>query len=352
MDPPTQNSAFAEDPAATMLGLIGGIRVSRIVYVAAKLGLADLLRDGPRTQDELAAETNCHAPSFARTLRALVAIGVLTQDAQRRFALTPLGVTLRSDVPGSLRAWALFALGDENHHAWGELMHSVRGGGTAFERVYGLDVWQYRERHPECGRLFDAAMAALMRGIDSAFVAAYPLAGVRRIVDIGGGDGTLMIALLQAHPSLEGVLFDLPEVAAGAQRRIAEAGLEDRCATVAGNFFETVPSGEDCYLLARVIHDWDDERALAILRNCCRAMPERGRLLLLERLFPMPLEQSAALYAAALADLNMMVVTGGRERTEAEYRTLLSDAGLDTLTIIPTRSGLSVLEGTRPAGTR
>jgi SAM-dependent methyltransferase len=344
MEPQAQSGVAVITPTATMLALVGGFRASRVLYVAASLGLADLLGDTLRTNDELATATDAHAPSLARVLRALVAIGVLWQDPGGRFGLTPLGATLRSDVPGSLRAWVLFALGEENHRVWGELMHSVRTGETAFEHVYGTDVWQYRNRHSEHGRLFDAAMGALMGGVDAAFAVAYPFAGVRRIIDVGGGDGTLLITLLRQHPWLEGVLFDLPEVAAHARRRIAEAGLAERCATIAGDVFESVPEGGDCYLLARVIHDWDDARAIAILRNCGRAMREAGRLLLLERIVPAPLEPSPALHAAALTDLNMMVVTGGRERTEAEYRTLLSVAGVAEITIIPTGSGLSVLE--------
>jgi SAM-dependent methyltransferase len=348
MEPSTGSIAEAA-PAATMRALIGVFRVSRLLHVAASLGLADLLRDAPRTSEELATTTGTHAPSLARALRALVAIGVLAQDAQGRYGLTPLGATLRSDLPGSLRAWALFALGEENHRVWGELLHSVRTGETAFEHVYGMSVWEYRTRNPEHARLFDAAMAALMAGVDTALAAAYPFSSVRRVVDVGGGDGTLLITLLRAHPKLEGVLFDLPHVAKNARRRIEEAGLAERCAIVAGDVFASVPSGGDCYLLARVIHDWDDERAVAILRNCCRAMTEQGRLLLLERIYPAWLEPSPALHAAAMTDLTMLVATGGRERTEAEYRGLLAAAGIDEMTVIPTGSGLSVLEGTRSA---
>jgi hypothetical protein len=337
---------------APVLTLISGFRVAHVLYAAASLGLADLLRDAPRTSDELAEATDTHAPSLARVLRALLALGALTRDPEGRFGLTSLGATLRSDGPGSLRAWILFALSEENLRTWGDLLHSVRTGETAFDHVYQMGVWQYRQQNPDHGRLFDAAMAALMDGVGAAFAAAYPFAGVGRVVDVGGGDGTLLIALLRAHPGLEGVLFDLPEVAAGARQHIAEAGLAQRCAVVAGDVFEAVPGGGDCYLLARVIHDWDDERAVSILRNCCRAMPERGRLLLLERIFPTEVEPSPALLAAALTDMNMMLVTGGRERTEAEYRALLSAAGVDAVRIIPTGSGLSVLEGKRATGPR
>lgn len=330
-----------------MVALIGGFRASHLIYAAAMLGLADLLRDTPRSCADLAAATNTHPPTLARVLRALVAIGVFTEEEQGRFGLTALGATLRSDAPGSLRPWALFAPGAENQRAWGALVHSVRTGETAFDHIHGIDVWQYRDRNPEQGRLFDAAMAALMAGIDTALALAYPFSGVRRIVDVGGGDGTLLITLLRMHPRLEGVLFDLPRVAARAQRRIAEAGLAERCATVAGDAFDSVPQDADCYLLARVLHDWDDDRALTILRNCCRVMPDGGRLLVLERILPAALQSSPSLQAAAMADLTMLVVTGGRERTEAEYRGLLSAAGVEPTSIVPTGSGLSVLEGVR-----
>jgi ubiquinone/menaquinone biosynthesis C-methylase UbiE len=352
MGNPIGSTAAQSAPTASMLALIGGFRIAHVLYVAASLGLADLLRDGPRSSDELAEATDTHEPSLARILRALLALGVLTRDPEGRFGLTALGATLRSDGPGSLRAWILFALSEENLRTWGELLHSVRTGETAFDHVYKMGVWPYRQQNPEHGRLFDAGMAALMNGVDAAFAAAYPFADVRRVVDVGGGDGTLLITLLRAHPELEGVLFDLPEVATGARQRIAEAGLAHRCSVVAGDVFEAVPGDGDCYLLSRVIHDWDDERALAILRNCCRAMPEQGKLLLLERIFPTEIEPSPALLAAALTDMNMMLVTGGRERTEAEYRKLLSLAGVDAVKMIPTGSGLSVLEGRRAAGPR
>ena len=345
----TKSGAGALDAAAVadMLGLIDGFRVSRIAWAAAKLGIADLLRDEPKSSTEIAAATQTHPPSLERALRAFVAIGLVALDERGRFRLTPLGATLRSDIPGSLHPWMLLMLGDDNYRAWGELLHSLRTGETAFDRVFGSSVWDYRKRHPEQRRLFDAAMATLIRAHAVALVGAYPFAGVKRVVDVGGGDGTLLIELLRAHPQLEGVLYDLPEVVQEAGPRIVAAGVAERCAIASGDAFASVPGGGDCYLLSRVVHDWDDEHAIAILRNCSRALPERGSLLVVERVAPARPEVSRAARAAALADLTMLIATGGRERTEAEYRALLVVAGLKTLRVIAMASGLDLIECAR-----
>jgi hypothetical protein len=347
-DPHADGTPGAEAHATTaMLGLIDGFRVSRLVWIAAQLGIADLLRDGASSSAELAAATRTDAPSLARVLRALAALGILAQDEQDRFALTPLGMTLRSDVQGSLRPWALFALGEENHRAWGALEHSLTTGETAFEHVFGLGVWEYRARHPESGRLFDAAMATLVARAGAALAASYPFSGVQRVVDVGGGDGTLLIALLRAHPRLAGTLVELPAVIASARERIADAGLTERCNVIASDVLASVPEGGDCYLLARVVHDWDDERAVAILRNCARVLPERGVVLVFERVLPARAEPSTAARAATLTDVTLLVSTGGRERTETEYQALFAAAGLKASRIISTTSGLSVIECAR-----
>ena len=326
-----------------MLGLIDGFRVSQIVSAAAALAIPDLLSEGPRTAEDLAVRTQTHAPSLARLLRALAALGVLS-EGDAGFALTAVGATMRSDAPGSLRPWALLALGEESQRAWGNLLHTVRTGETAFDHAFGMSVWEHRQRHLEHGRLFDAAMGALMAHATAAFVAACPVADVKRLVDVGGGDGTLLIALLRAYPHLEGALYDLPDVAERGRRRIFEAGLASRCTALAGDALDLVPEGADCYLLARVIHDWDDERATAILRNCQRAMPARGKLILFERIVPAYGQSPSAARAAALTDVTMMIFTGGRERSEAEYGALLAAAGLRPTGLIATPSGLSIIE--------
>jgi ubiquinone/menaquinone biosynthesis C-methylase UbiE len=238
----------------------------------------------------------------------------------------------------------LLALGEETQRAWADLLHTVHTGETAFDHAFGMSVWEHRRRYPEHGRMFDAAMAALMTHAAEAFVAACPVAHVKRLVDVGGGDGTLLIALLRAHPELQGVLYDLADVAEQGRKRIIDAGLASRCTAIAGDALDRVPEGADCYLLARVIHDWDDERASTILRNCRRAMAPQGKLLVFERVVPAYGPPSAAARAAALTDVTMMVSTGGRERTESEYAALLAAAGLTPSVVIPTRSGLSIIE--------
>ncbi|HEX3632155.1 MAG TPA: methyltransferase [Casimicrobiaceae bacterium] len=341
----TPGAAAARASArATMLQLIAGLRVSRVLYAAARLGLADLLRDGPSDSASLASVTGTHAPSLHRLMRALASIDVLAEDEQHRFSLTALGNSLRSDVPDSLREWALLALGDEHFQAWGQLLYSVRTGGIAFDHVFGTDVWTYRAAHAEHAAIFDQAMAQLVTGYDAKLVAAFPFATIARLVDVGGGDGTLLIAILQAHPAMHGVLFDLPHVAERARDRIGRAGLSHRCEIIAGDAFAAVPPGGDAYLLSRVIHDWDDRRAITILDACRRAMGSEGRVLIAERVMPARTVVSPAAQSASLSDLTMLVMNGGRERTEGEYRELLAGAGLALAGIVPIDGGNSVLE--------
>lgn len=329
---------------AAMLRLIAGFRISRIIHVAASLGLADLLREGPADSAALAAATSTHASSLYRLMRALASIGVLSEDEQHRFSLTPLGDSLRSDVPDSLREWAMLALGGEHFRAWGELLYSVRTGGVAFDHVFGTDVWTYRAAHAEHASQFDQAMAQLVKDYEANLVAAYPFATIARLVDVGGGDATLLVAILQANPAMHGVLFDLPHVVERARDKIARAGLSHRCDVVAGDAFAAVPTGVDACLLSRVIHDWDDEPAIAILERCRQAIGSDGRVLLVERLMPPRAVVSTATQTSSLSDLTMLVMNGGRERTEVEYRKLLSHAGLALAAIVPLSTGASVLE--------
>lgn len=330
--------------AATMLQLIAGFRISRIIYAAARLGLADLLQENPSDSATLAALTGSHAPSLHRLMRALASIGIVSEDEQHRFSLTALGAILRSDAPDSLRAWAMFSLGDEHFRAWGELMHSLRTGGVAFDHAFGTDVWTYRAAHAEHAAIFDQAMAQLLDGYQSSLVAAYPFASIDKLVDIGGGDATLLIAILRANPAMHGILFDLPHVAERARERIDLSGLSQRCEVVAGDALRAVPAGADAYLLSRVIHDWDDDHAVAILEACGRAAAADGRVLVVERPLLTRATVSPESRASSLSDLTMLVMNGGRERTEAEYRTLFDRAGLVLLRTVPIGTGASVLE--------
>jgi len=268
-------------------------------------------------------------------------VGVFREMEGDRFSLTPLSTILQTGVPGSLRAWAIM-LGEEPYRAaWGALLYTVKTGETAFKHVYSMGRFEYLARHPEAAEIFNEAMIGLTTQAAIAAVAAYDFAGARTIIDVGGGHGVLLEAILKANRHLSGVLFDTPAVIEGAKKRLEACGLAGRCEAIGGDFFHSVPSGGDIYTLSAVIHDWDDERSVTILKSCHRAMAGKGKLLLLELVLPPPNERSLA----PLMDINMMVVTGGRERTESEYRALLGSAGFTLARIILTQSPRSLIEG-------
>ncbi len=327
-------------PAQALLRLVSGAWAAQAVYAAAKLGVADLLADGPRPCAELAEATGTHAPSLYRVLRALAGLGVFAEEADGRFRLTPMAECLRTGVPGSVRPFAVF-LGEEwIWRSWGEILHSVRTGEPAFERVFGMPVFEYYARHPEAGRVSVEGLASLSARENAAIVAAYDFSDARSVADVGGGRGSLLAAILDANPGVRGVLFDRPQVVEMARPALEAAGLSGRYDPVPGDFFTAVPAGADLYLMKKVIHDWDDERARTILANCRAAMPGTGRLLLIEQVVP---PGNGPSYAKLL-DLHMLVYTGGRERTEAEFRDLLASAGLELRRIVPTASNVSVVD--------
>jgi ubiquinone/menaquinone biosynthesis C-methylase UbiE len=330
-------------PSVGMLQMISGFWISRAIYVAAKLGIADQLRDGPKTVDELAAATATHAPSLYRVLRALASVGVFTEVKKRGFALTPLADTLRTDAPGSLRAFATVELGEEHYPAWGELLHSVRTGEIAFDRAFGMPVWKFFEQNPGNAKTFNDAMTGFTLAVNDAVLSSYDFSSISKIVDVGGGHGSLIASILKANPKMRGVLFDAPPVIEGARHRLKDEGLAERCEATAGDFFDSVPSGGDAYIVKWIIHDWDDEQSVSILKNCHRAMAENGRLLLVEAVVPDGSEPHFSKYM----DLNMLIMTGGRERTEDEYRTLLEASGFKLTRIVPTKSPMSIIEGER-----
>ena len=258
--------------------------------------------------------------------------------------LTPIAATLQSDIPGSLRSWAILVLGEEHYQAWGDLMHTIQTGETAFNNVFGIGVFQYEAQHPEHARIFDEAMANLIGVYNSAVLASYSFSSIEKLIDVGGGDGSLLIAVLQAKPQMKGMLFELPHVTDKAKQRITKTGLSGRCEVVAGDAFVSVPNGGDAYILSRVINSFDNERALIILRNCRRASTKKSKLLLVERVLPDRVEHSFAAQGPVLSDLNMMVMSGGRERTAEEHRALLEASGFAPTKIIPTHSEVSVIE--------
>ena len=333
-----------EAPTEAMLQMIAGFRASRVIHVAARLRLADALHEGPLDAAALAAATATHGPSLERLLRALATLGVVEEVTGRRYALTRLGATLESRAPGSLRAWAELALGGEHYASWGDLEDSVRHGDVAFDRRFGMTVWEYRRQNASQGRLFDEAMAALTTGFEPELVGNPAFAEVQTLVDVGGGDGSLLITLLERHSTLRGVLFDLPHIIAAASKRIQSAGLASRCDVVAGDVFESVPTGADGYLLSRVLHDWDDPRARAVLETCRRAIAPGGKLMAIERLLPERFDVSPAAQATALGDLAMMVMTGGRERTIEEFDALFRLSGFSLGKHDRMPSGIALME--------
>src|SRR5882724_1468098 len=326
-----------------MLQIMSGFWVSRCVYILAKLGIADLIKDQSKTVEELATATDSHGPSLFRVLRAVAAIGIISQDDQNRFGATPLSETLRSDMRGSLRAFAMTELGEEHYPAWGELLHSVRTGEIAFDHAFGMPVWEFFAKHPENAKIFNDAMSGMTAQANEAILSQYDFAGIKTLVDVGGGYGGLITVILQRHPGMKGVLFDSAQVIEGAQAKVDAAGVGDRCQLAAGDFFESVPEGGNAHILKWIIHDWNDEQCVTILRNCHRALPENGKLILVEAVVPASNEP----HFSKFIDLNMLVMTGGRERTEEEFRTLYDAAGFRLTRVVATESPFSVIEGVR-----
>jgi hypothetical protein len=326
--------------ATTLLNLMVGAWVTQAVSVAARLGIADLLENGPRTCAELAQAAGAHPRALYRLLRALAGLGIFAEDDSGRFELTPLAESLRTQAPASLRGYAIY-LGEAPHwRSWGGLLHSVRTGDSAFEHVFGTQIFDYFAQRPEAAEMFDAAMTSRGTLENHAIAEAYDFPAAT-IVDVAGGRGSLLATILQHNPEARGILFDLPHVTERAAAPIREAGVADRCQLVSGDFFERVPAGGAVYLMKKIIHDWDDARARAILANCRAAMADESRLLLLEEV----VAPGNAPAFAKLIDLSMLVQTpGGQERTEAEYRTLLGAAGLELTRVIRTGCSLRIIE--------
>ncbi|HEX2271321.1 MAG TPA: methyltransferase [Pyrinomonadaceae bacterium] len=323
-----------------MLQIISGFWISRAVYVIAKLGIADLLSSGPKTAEDLAQSTETHAPSLYRLLRALASVGVLKSESEGRFGLTPVSQTLVTGAPGSLRWFAVSELGQEHYPAWGNLMHSVKTGGIAFDDHFGVDIWQYFQQNPADAAIFNDSMTGVTAAANESIMSLYDFSGFNKIIDVGGGHGGLITSILKSNPQAKGVLFDAPQVVSGARSKIEAAGLADRCETVGGNFFESVPDGGDAYIMKWIIHDWDDEKAIRILTNIRNQIPSHGKLILVDCVVP----ESDEPHFSKFIDLNMLVMTGGRERTEREFQLLLASAGFKLIRVIPTDVPTHIVE--------
>jgi O-methyltransferase/methyltransferase family protein len=328
-------------PSAALLDLVNGFRVSQAINVVAALGIADLLKNGPRSSGDLAAATGTHADTLYRLLRALASVGVFREEADRRFMLTSLSQCLRSDALEPVGPYAVHIGEPRLWQAWGHLLESVRTGENTFRLVHGVDAWEYRRRNPEAGAIFDRAMTGQSRLQANALLKAYDFERFRCVVDVGGGHGLLLSAILVKHRSLRGVLFDQPHVVSGAEPALQAAGVSDRCQIVGGDFFEAVPSGGDVHVLKLVLHDWQDAPATAILRCCRRSIAPTGRLLVIDAEIAPPNEGSMNKFL----DLSMLVQYGARERTREEWAALFAASGFQLVGATPTEAGLSVIEG-------
>src|SRR5919204_217021 len=330
----------AASPSQQMIQLTSGHIVAQALYVVAELGIADLLATQPRSVAELAQSSGVHAPSLYRVLRTLASLGVFVEDGNQTFRLTPLGTTLRSDVPGSVRSWALVNCGI-SWRAYGELLYSVQTGQPGFDHAYGMSVFDYTARHPDAMAIFGKMLIDFHGPEVAAVAAAYSLSDAKTVVDVGGGSGNLLAALLEANPKLTGTVFERPPVAEAAIQWLHAAGLSHRSDVLEGDFFESVPTGGDVYVLSHVIHDWDETHCLTLLGNCRRAIAPGGRLLIVETVLPGRNEPSPG----RLLDLIMLVNSPrGQERTLDEYRDLLARADFRLARVVPTASPVSVIE--------
>lgn len=314
--------------------------VSRILYAAAKLGIADQLAAGPRSAAEIAGATGTHAPSLHRLMRTLAGLGILTEGDAQRFALTPLGEALKTGAPGSARATLMTLAGPFGWRAFEEILYSLETGKTGFEKAFGMPAFDYLAKHPDEASLFSETMIGVHGREPAAIAAAYDFASAGTIVDVGGASGNLLATILSRHAGPRGILFDLPHVVRDAPKLFQGRGVADRVAIESGSFFETIPAGGDVYMMSHIIHDWSEEQCLTILGHCRKAMKPGSRLLIIEMVLP----SGDTMHPGKLLDITMLVMPGGQERTDAEYKTLLGKAGFRLERVIPTESAVSLVE--------
>jgi hypothetical protein len=337
-----------DDPRIPMLQqLVFGFFPSAVLSVAVRLRIPDLLAGGPRSSDELAATTDTHPPSLYRLLRALAYLGILEEHEPGRFGLSDMGALLRSDDPHSMVATTQLFCGEHVWRAWGDLMAAVQTGRPSHERGIVAEPFVEFGEDPERSRSFNRAMSEGTLQEAPGIIGTYDFTQFSTIVDVGGGDGALLASILAATPALQGTLFDTRPGLAESSERLGAAGVEDRCEVVEGDFFDAVPAGADAYIMKSVIHDWDDERCSTILSNCRQAMKADGKVLIVEPVVPDTVKPSFARLGVMMSDLNMLLNTGGKERTEDEFVSLLRSADLELAGVsrLPKPSTLSVIEG-------
>jgi len=326
-------------PHYQLLQMITGYWLTQSIYVAAKLGIADLVADGPRHVDELARASGSQPDLLNRVLRALCSVGIFTAHGKDSYGLTPLADLLRSDLPNSMRPQAIMH-GEEQYRAWSDVLHNVRTGEIAFEKEFGKTYFGYLAEHPEADRVFNEAQAGYTKEVAGAVVDAYDFTPFGTVIDVGAGYGPMLLKLLARYPHLRGILFDQPHVAEAAKARIQAAGLGGRCLAEGGDFFVSVPPGGDAYILSLLLHDWDEERSVTILKNIRRGMAPNGRLLVVELVLP----EGEAPFFGKWLDLHMAVLLGARERTANEFRQLFAASGFKLQRIVPTSTGMSIVE--------
>jgi hypothetical protein len=332
---------------AKLVELANGMRISQALYVAAELRIADLVALRPLSSKELAVATETNEHALDRVLRALCAFGVLGEQSPGHFGLTSIGRLLRSDVPGSFRAGILFMTGRFRWRCWSELLETVKTGMNRPEAMLGTQVFKFYAIHPAESEIQAEAMRSFSASHTGDLINALNLRGSRTVVDVGGGTGEFLAAILKAYPELHGVLFDLPTVVERAPTIMISAAVSERCDISAGSFFDFVPDTGDVYLLKQIVHDWDDDRAVDILKTCRRCMPRGAKIVLIEREMPQTIEFGTP-NEPFIADLEMLVMTpGGRERCRAEFRNLLNRAGLALQAVISTASSLVLFEATQ-----
>lgn len=329
-------------PQAQLGQMITGYWTSQAIYAAAKFGIADLLAEGPKSVEELANATGTKPELLFRLLRALASAGIFAEEGEKQFRMTPLAEPLRSDVEGSQRSLALM-MGEAQYQAWGNLADTLQTGDNAYEKVHGKPIFDHLAEQPDKARIFDDAMTGIHGREAGAVLDAYDFSGINVLADIGGGAGRNLIAILQKYPAMKGILFDLPHVIERARPNVEAAGVSDRCQLVSGDFFKAIPEDADAHLMRHIIHDWDDAKSLTILKNCHAALSSGKKMLVIESVIP----PGNNPFMAKFLDLTMMLIPGGKERTEKEYRELYEDAGFDLTQIVPTSMEVSVVEGIR-----
>ena len=319
-----------------------GAMVTQAIYVAAKLGIADIVADGEKDIDEISREADAHSPALYRILRSLASLGVFQETHPRKFANTSVSEVLRAGIPGSMRDSMIFMGEPWHYNVWGNMLHSARTGGTAWKATYGEEVFDWIAKNPEASELFNGCMSELSAGVAPAIVAGYDFSGIETLADIAGGHGFLLSQILNANPNIKGILFDMEHVIAGAGEKLRNFGVEERVETVYGDFFAEVPAA-DAYIMKHIIHDWDDERSIEILQTIHRAMKGDGKVLLAEMVIP----EGNGPHPGKMLDLEMLTSPGGLERTADEYAQLFERSGFKLNRIVPTMSPFSVIEAVK-----